>query len=227
MNAGAARALAAGCSQLLLLNPDVVIDAPSIAAVLRTAAEVPLTMATPRLDRPDGRTWFAGGQLDRRTGLTRSRPDQQQEGPDRWLTGACLFVDRALWELVGGFDERYFLYWEDIDLSQRALEHGARLLVVHDVVAEHRVGATQRSQGKSFTYCRYNCRNRLLFATGHVDARDRLRWLRHAPRYAGRVLLRHGRREALRRPHLVLAALFGTLEGALMVLRSLRRRSSA
>ena len=225
MNLGVTRALAAGCAQLLLLNPDVAIDALAIAAVARVAADVPFTLATPRLDRPDGRVWFAGGQLDRRTGLTCTRPDHQQTGPDRWLTAACLLVDRRAWELIGGFDERYFLYWEDVDLSQRALRRGIGLVVAHDVVAVHHVGATQRSEGKSALYCRYNCRNRLLFATDHVGPTERVRWLWHSPRYAARVLLRHGRREALRRPSLVLAACFGTIEGTVLVLRSLRRSS--
>jgi N-acetylglucosaminyl-diphospho-decaprenol L-rhamnosyltransferase len=224
MNVGAARALAAGCSQLLLLNPDVAIDASSIVALAEQAAEGPLTLASPRLDWPDGRTWYAGSRIDLRTGFTQLRPDHEQTGSDRWLAGTCLLVDRRAWELVGGFDERYFLYWEDVELTHRALGLGVRLLVVHDVVAVHSVGATQRQEGKSATYCRYNCRNRLLFATDHVGRRERLRWLWNAPRYAGRVLVRHGPRQALRRPALVLAAAYGTIEGALMVGGSLVRR---
>ena len=225
MNEGVARAIAAGCDTFLLLNPDVAIDAATVSTLLDAAEEHPATILGPRLDWPDGSTWFAGGQLDRRSGLTRSRPDHEQVGSERWLTGACLLVDRATWEWVGGFDERYFLYWEDVDLTQRALGLGIGLLVVHDAVAVHHVGATQRGEGegKSPTYCRFMCRNRLLFATEHVDRWGRLRWLWHAPLYAVRVLLRHGRRAALRRPDLAVAAMRGTVEGTALVLRSLVR----
>jgi len=223
MNRGIDQAAAAGCDTFLLLNPDVSIDAVAISTLLRAAVEHPAAILCPRLDWPDGSTWFAGGQLDRRSGLTRSRPDHRQEGSERWLTGACLLIDRTTWEQVGGFDERYFLYWEDVDLTQRALRLGVGLRVVHDAVAVHHVGATQREEGegKSPTYCRFMCRNRLLFATDHVDRRGRLRWIWHAPRYAVRVLLRHGGRAALRRPGLAMAALRGTVEGSVLVLRSL------
>jgi hypothetical protein len=65
------------------------------------------------------------------------------------------------------------------------------------------------------------CRNRLLFAATHVPGRDRLRWLRFAPRYARKILLSDGREALLRRPSLVAAAAAGTAAGALHVLWSL------
>ena len=46
------------------------------------------------------------------------------------LSGALLMVPRPLWELLGGFDERYFLYGEDVDLCVRAARRGARPVLV-------------------------------------------------------------------------------------------------
>jgi N-acetylglucosaminyl-diphospho-decaprenol L-rhamnosyltransferase len=43
-----------------------------------------------------------------------------------WVTGAALFVKKAVFEEVGGFDERYFLYYEDIDLCFRLHQAGYR-----------------------------------------------------------------------------------------------------
>jgi GT2 family glycosyltransferase len=221
MNRGVRRASDAGCTAFLLLNPDVRIDAGAIRALVGASAAEPLTVLSPRLTRPDGSTWFTGARLERRTGLTRFRPDGAADGWDPWLSGACLLVTRACWDLVGGFDDRYFLYWEDVDLSRRVLARGGDLRVVDDVVAVHRVHGTQRADGMSATYCRYMCRNRLLFAAVHVPRRDRLRWLAFAPRYARRLLLGDGRRAALRRPGLAAAAAWGTGAGAVAVLRSL------
>lgn len=221
MNCGVSRAMAAGSTAFLLLNPDVTIDAAAIAALVRASADHPMTVLSPRLIRPDGSLWFSGAHLDRRTGLTRYRPDGTPDAPDRWLTGACLLITRACWDLIGGFDDRYFLYWEDIDLSRRVLEQGGDLRVLDDVVAVHTVRGTQRPDGMSTTYCRYMCRNRLLFASTHVPPRDRVRWLVLAPRYARRILLSDGRKAALRRPSLVAAAAVGTVAGAARVLRSL------
>jgi GT2 family glycosyltransferase len=42
------------------------------------------------------------------------------DAPFSWLTGACLAVSKQVWQATGGFDPDYFLYWEDVDYSQRA-----------------------------------------------------------------------------------------------------------
>jgi GT2 family glycosyltransferase len=221
VNAGAASAFSAGCERVLALNPDVVLTPDALDALLAAADAHPRTLLSPRVAWPDGTTWFAGGQIDLARGLTRTRPDHAQVGRGRWLTGACLLVDRGLWEELGGFDERFFLYWEDIELSQRCLERGADLRVVHEVTAVHDVGATHGTDGKSALYCRENCKNRLLFATIHLPPRQRLRWLVSAPRYALRVLTREGRRAAIRRVDRAAAAALGTLAGAAIVVRSI------
>jgi N-acetylglucosaminyl-diphospho-decaprenol L-rhamnosyltransferase len=226
MNRGVARAIELGCSHVLLLNPDVRIGPRAISRLFAFGVDHPNTLVSPRLDHPDGSTWFSVGQLDLRTGLTRSRIDAKQEGPGRWLTGACLVVDRDSWALLGGFDERFFLYWEDIDLSQRFLGLGGTLVVLDDVAAVHSVGGTQGAGGRSAVYAFYMCRNRLLFAVARLPMGYRLRWLLHAPRYAVRAVLPEGRRAALRRPALALAALRGTIVGGGAVLRSVRHRGA-
>lgn len=214
---GATRAFALGADRILVLNPDVEID-PATVEDLATRVSPSLAL-TPRLERPDGSTWFAGGQLDRRRGLTTSREDRDQVGPDRWITAACLLVHRRPWDAVGGFDPRYFLYWEDVDLTQRLLDAGCEVKVAHDLRARHDVGGTQAGTTKSALYVRYMCRNRLLFASTHVSPADRLRWIANAPRYAWRVLCRDGRRRALRDPRRIWAALAGTAAGVRLVLR--------
>lgn len=223
INLGASVLLDRGCQWLLVLNPDVRFEVEEIVKLVRGAGGRPGAYA-PRIVRPDGSIWFAGGQLDMRRGLTTTRPDLEQRDPDRWLTAACLLVHQQTWRLVGGFDEDYFMYWEDLDLSRRVLEVGHDLRVVHDVVVEHQVGGTQEEGGgKTSLYCRYNCRNRLLFAARHARAGERWRWVAASPRYAARVLLRGGRGAALR-PSLVLGATRGTLEGLALVASRRRDR---
>ena len=41
------------------------------------------------------------------------------ERPAGWLSGSCLLVRRAAFDAIGGFDERYFMYFEDVDLGDR------------------------------------------------------------------------------------------------------------
>lgn len=54
-----------------------------------------------------------------------------------WLSGSCLLVRRAAWEAVGGFDERYFMYFEDVDLGARLGEAGWQNVYVPSAEVVH------------------------------------------------------------------------------------------
>jgi N-acetylglucosaminyl-diphospho-decaprenol L-rhamnosyltransferase len=54
-----------------------------------------------------------------------------------WLSGSCLLVRRAAWESVGGFDERYFMYFEDVDLGERLGAAGWRNVYVPTAEVVH------------------------------------------------------------------------------------------
>jgi hypothetical protein len=62
-----------------------------------------------------------------------------------WVSGACMLVRRTAFEEVGGFDARYFLYWEDADLCRRLRARGREIRYVPAAVAVHRVGHSSRT----------------------------------------------------------------------------------
>lgn len=226
MNAGVARARELGCDVFLLVNPDLSAEPAVIRALVEHCRRYPMTMLSPRILRPDGSEWFAGGTVlvDAGRAVTRGADSSGEHG---WLSGACLTVHERLWSLLGGFDEDYFLYWEDVDLSWRCTAAGGTLLVRHDLEVVHSVGGTQGA-GKSTTYYRYNCRNRLLFAAKHLDRRRVGAWIVRTPAHARLVLLRGGRRQFLHRPWRPLgAALAGSAQGIIIALQSLCARSRA
>jgi N-acetylglucosaminyl-diphospho-decaprenol L-rhamnosyltransferase len=64
------------------------------------------------------------------------------------VSGACFVMRRALWEEIGGFDEGYFLWYDDVDLAKRLHDRGKRNLVVGAAAVEHR-GAGSFSQIES------------------------------------------------------------------------------
>lgn len=232
-NRGAARAIEFGADALLLLNPDASIDGDSLRILRQTLAGDPLTMLSPLVVRPDGTIWFSGNDLLLDSGTlrtTRRRPGDSDEPVETWLSGACLMVGRALWERVGGFDERYFLYWEDVDLSHRVRLAGGELAVVETARAIHDEGGTQRRLGRamSSTYYYYNIRNRLLFAALHLDGAGRRRWALTSPRAAYDILMRGGRRQFLHRPwDPVRAAVRGTVNGLALLRRPIARHEAA
>ena len=147
-----------------------------------------MTLACPTITAPDGSVWFAGAALSLQDGSilsARRRQDWEATSAVPWLTGACLLASAELWHAVGGFEPTYFLYWEDVDLSRRWVLAGGSLSVCADARATHLVGATQgASPGKSLTYVRYSCRNRLRFAARHCTPSQRWAWLRRSPSYA-------------------------------------------
>lgn len=203
VNLGAARALRDGARQLLILNPDATIEANAARELVARASAAPLTLLCPRIVRPDGSTWFDGADLHLVDGRLRNPRHRPAEGWEPWLTGACLMASSELWELVGGFDDDYFLYWEDVDLSHRVLLAGGDVLVCDDIVATHAEGGTQgeghASAGlaKSDTYYYFAIRNRLLFAGKHLDDEGLARWLGNARAVAWETLLQGGRRQFL------------------------------
>lgn len=62
-----------------------------------------------------------------------------------WVSGACMLARRAPLHGAGGFDERYFLYWEDADLCRRLRAAGYHVRYVPDATAVHRVGHSSRT----------------------------------------------------------------------------------
>ena len=236
VNVGAAAAFEAGCDCVVLLNPDARVPADVVLELARGCRDDPGTMVSPRLLDGAGRPHFHGSDVELASGRIRGRhlprrgDDGWSTGASRvrgtglpWLTGACLAVHRDLLTALGGFDERYFLYWEDVDLAYRAARHGARLLVRQDLVGHHDEGGTQgrrRGRALSARYYYYNARNRLRFAARHLPRPDVVRWLVHTPAVTREILLRGGRRQLLS-PVPLLAVTAGALAGVAHAVRSL------
>jgi GT2 family glycosyltransferase len=62
-----------------------------------------------------------------------------------WVSGACMMVRRDMLNVVGGFDERYFLYWEDADLCRRLRGRGWSVRYVTNAEVVHQVGQSSRT----------------------------------------------------------------------------------
>ncbi|MGW9419052.1 glycosyltransferase [Cellulosimicrobium funkei] len=205
-NLGMRVAFGAGAAEVLLLNPDATIAAADVRTLRAAVQDDRLLLVSPVVLTPAGRRWFGGLDVYLDDGTFRA-PSRRDEHPGaarvEWLSGACLLVTREVWERTGGFDDAYFLYWEDVDLSYRLQRAGGRVAVVEDAVAVHDEGGThrdgrQRPEAKSETYYYYNIRNRMLFAAQHLDEVSVRRWRRSAPGNARAVLRRGGRRQFLR-----------------------------
>ena len=144
---------------LLLLNPDTVIVGnalPTLLAYLDAHPDV--GVVGPQLLNPDGSvqssrrrfptvltgyfesTWLQGlapGLLRRYYAL--DLPDDASADVD-WLMGACLLVPRAVYEQVGGLDEGYFMYSEELDWCRRIKATGRRVVYYPAAQVIHHAG---------------------------------------------------------------------------------------
>lgn len=144
-NRGYARAVNEGCRLsespwVLLLNPDVTLTDGFVAGVLALMER--LEVEDPRagvvgfhLRNSDGSRQLSTGQLPSLLGtltgllLPRARRKYRRVHSRRrcrvpWVTGCCFLVRRDCLREVGGFDEDFFLYYEDVDFCRRAQLHG-------------------------------------------------------------------------------------------------------
>lgn len=225
VNRGIAQARLEGAEDFLLLNPDARMDSASLDRLRRAASESRTTVFAPRIIDEQGRTWFNGSDVylsDGRTMGHRRRDERPDQPRWEWLTGACLLIPEEAWTAAGGFDEEYFLYWEDVDFSRRVLLSGGRLVVAQDAIAVHDEGSTHddRATGtraKSPTYYYFNIRNRMLFASKHLDRETQRNWSRGSFAAAREILLRGGRRQFLRPWAPLRAAFRGVRDGRRLI----------
>lgn len=139
VNRGVAALLADSPSEFVVIaNPDVVWSPGSIDALLEVARRWPRAGAVgPLIRDPDGSVYPSARHLPSviRGGMhavvgpfwktnpwTAAYRQDHQTPSERavgWLSGSCLLVRRTAFEDVNGFDERYFMYMEDVDLGDR------------------------------------------------------------------------------------------------------------
>jgi len=138
---------------LLFLNTDAAIGPGTIDLLLKEMRDHPDTgIVGPALLTPSGsfqasfggRTDFFAevakkGLLNRR--WTRSLRKDWSRREVRWVSGAFLLARRKAFEEIGGFDEFFFLYFEDIDLCERFLRKGWKVIFLPEAVSLHRGGA--------------------------------------------------------------------------------------
>ena len=150
---------AAPAQAILVLNPDVRLHPGSLPPLLAALAEPRVGIAAPRVLTPQGKLHLSLRReptLPRALGLTRTRLAVFSEyvyDPSAytrpctvdWALGAALLTSRECYEALGGWDETYFLYSEETDLSLRARDAGLLTRYEPRAVAVHIGGQSGRS----------------------------------------------------------------------------------
>lgn len=153
-----------GCAPyVLFLNPDATITAASIDRLVKELeTDRAVGAAAPLIVHPDGSnayslrhfprviSTFAQAFFLHRMLPTRSWTDELIRDPRRyrerwspeWVSGACVLVRRSLLEQLDGWDERFFLFAEDMDLCRRIRDAGYAVVFDPEATCTHVGGAS-------------------------------------------------------------------------------------
>lgn len=165
-NAGIKEALARGAEYVLVINNDVLVTKGFLEPMLAEAvsdAGVGIVTCDARFQSDPSRTYPTGGRISllRAAGVKLSRRDRGRRAVVDFVSGCILLVRREVFEKVGLFDERFFMYAEDVEFSRRA---GAafRFVYTPNAVVYHRSGGGDRWSKQTPTYLYYMSRNRFI-----------------------------------------------------------------
>jgi GT2 family glycosyltransferase len=141
---------------ILLLNSDTVVPRGALDQLIAELERDPgVAVVGPRLVDANGHAELSFGRMigpfnelrQKRRARNRGeveRLTRQRHYPD-WVSGACLLVRRADADAVGGLDERFFMYTEDVDFCAAIRARGRRILFTPAVEIVHLRGRSAAS----------------------------------------------------------------------------------
>lgn len=142
-----------------VLNPDVRLTGNPFPALRRAVAKTSLGIAAPVVRTPLGTVADSARPvptprrllvryLFRRPGSCRQANNVPSLRPD-WVAGMCMLMRSAVFRQLGGFDEKFYLYLEDVDLCLRARFSGYGVTVVPEAEVVHHA---QRQSHRTLRY---------------------------------------------------------------------------
>jgi GT2 family glycosyltransferase len=159
----------AGPGAFCVLNPDVRLRADPFPALLAEIADARVAAVAPVIVDPGGHVESTARRFPTplsilRKGLLGAPEAEYVIGSAPlavdWVSGTFMLVNASAFGQVGGFDERYFLYYEDVDLCARLRREG---LAVRLVPAAQAVHAARHDSHRKLRYLRWHLASMLRF----------------------------------------------------------------
>ena len=182
-----------------IINNDTKIRKDTLSQLIRTAASASnIGIVTPKIYFMDSENivWFAGGYFDVKRGSARvigvhELDKGQYDIPTEitFATGCAMLIKKSVIENIGMFDERYFVYEEDVEFSLRVIKYGYKIFYEPNAIVYHRVNASIRKSdvfsgilspknSRACFYYYYLVRNRLFTMKKHANI---FRWIIFLP----------------------------------------------
>ncbi|MCX6334291.1 MAG: glycosyltransferase family 2 protein [Bacteroidia bacterium] len=141
----------------MILNPDTIVTEKEIEKLLENAKSHPeYFIVSCRQVRENGTLCRAGGKFPELSfgNLVPFKADSTVSFPD-WVSGSLMLMRKDTFKKLNGFDESFWMYYEDVDICRRARNAGGEIALFNDIVIEHNHGGSSRINPKttSITKC--------------------------------------------------------------------------
>lgn len=163
-NVGIKYALENGADYVFILNPDTTVRSNFLTKLIETADKNPKAGIIGAVINEGDRIIYYGEIEWLKPELKHSalKPITYNLKPDFYVPGAAMLIRKKVFEKIGMFDERYFLYFEDADFCMRARKAGFKLAVAPDAIVRHDQSSSTSKLGAALLL-RYHYRNAHLF----------------------------------------------------------------
>lgn len=162
VNYGLRRLTLSDFDAVLVVNNDTLIPDGFIANLTNGAYTTGLHIAGPTIHHYPNtkKLWSRGSHYNAWFGLVTHRP--VPPGTIFYLTGCCLLIQCPVFRTIGMFDERFFMYGEDVEFCFRAARAGLKTGVIDEAILFHKTSAS--SVNNSFFYEQQVARSHLLLS---------------------------------------------------------------
>lgn len=202
-NLGIKHALSKDADYVIVLNNDVILDINLIDQLVKTAEREDVGIVSPKIYFAKGFEfhkdkykkeelgkviWYAGGEMDwnnligKHKGVDKVDKGQfDEEIETDFSSGCCMLIKKEVFEKVGLFDEKYFLYYEDNDFSQRAKKKRFKIIYNPKAILWHKNAGSVGGSGSDIQDY-FITRNRLLFGFKYASLKTKAALFRESLR---------------------------------------------
>lgn len=201
-NVGIKYALKSGADYVVIINNDTVVHEDLIEELVSVVkSDDKIGIVAPKIyfakgfefhkgrytASEEGKVfWYAGGMTDWSNVIAHHRGvDQVDHGQYNtvektdFASGCCMLIKKEVFEKVGMFDEKYFLYYEDSDLCARVKKVGYKIMYAPKAVLWHQNASSAGGSGSPLQDY-YISRNRLLFGFRYAPIRSKIALMRES-----------------------------------------------
>jgi len=201
VNVGTKYALKNGAEYVFLLNQDATVKQGAIEKLVQIIEkDSQIGIVGPLILNPDGTIWSAGGIVDKKR-FTAGHLDEsaiirhpepilgsidegilnqvQNDSQVDFVSGCAMMIRNDVFEKIGFFDERFFLYYEDVDFCFRVRKANFKIIFVPQAVVTHHYQSTIEKEKKKRYFM---ARNHFLFLAKHGPLKIKIREMIRLPK---------------------------------------------